>query len=132
MNKQVANILSGIFFGVFTAPILSIIWFIVPWLRYFPVGEDSPHGVALPLGLCLGMGAGFALNRSCRWGRAGAIGGAILLFIAIVCSLAAFTTIFTSKGIEKLGSLGDFYFCFNGVVAALGLMLSAIFSQKCA
>ena len=129
MNRKAANILSGIFFGVFTAPILSIIWFVVPWLRDFPVGDDSPHGVALPLGFCLGMAAAFALNRRFRWGRAGAIGGAILLVIAIACTAIAYSTMIRIEGLQGLSWLVGFLLCLHGVVSAFGLLLSGFFSH---
>jgi hypothetical protein len=129
VNRKAANILSGIFFGVFTAPILSIIWFVIPWLRYFPVGDDSPHGVGLPLGFCLGVAAAFALNRRFRWGRAGAICGAVLLLIAIACSVFAFSTMMEIEGWEGFGWLVGFFLCLHGVVSALGLLLSGFFSH---
>ena len=130
VNRKAANIFSGIFFGVFIAPILTIIWFVVPWLRYIAVGDDSPYVVGLPLGFCLGMAAALELNRRFRWGRAGAIGGAILLVIAIACSAIAYSNMMKNEDWgEGLGWFVRFLVGLLGIVSAVGLLLSGVFSH---
>ena len=45
------SVLLGIAIGVAT----MFLWFAVDFLRYFPVGEDSPTAIGFPLGLVIGI-----------------------------------------------------------------------------
>lgn len=130
MNRTAAKILSVFFFGVFTAPIVSIIWFQVPALRDFPVGDDSPHGVGLPVGFIIGGTIAFLLNRIFDWGRAGKITGAVFLLLVLIGSAFTIFKMSTVQGWNGIGWLLGFLLCLHGLVSAVGLLLSGFFAQR--
>jgi hypothetical protein len=130
MNRVAANIFSSIFFGVFTAPIFALIWFVVPSLRDFPVGDDSPHGVGLPTGFIFGAAIGVMLNSMFRWGHGGIIMGSVYLVAAVICCGVTIFMMSYVKGWNGFGWLLGFLACIHVIVSSLGLLLSGYFARR--
>ena len=129
MSRKVYRVLSSVFLGISAAPLLAVVWFLVPWLRYFPVGEDSPHAIALPLGFFLGAALATRLNKRCPWGRIGAVCGAILLVVSILCSFGTYAKMHQVSGWDRLGWLVALVLCLHAVISGLGLFLAGVFSH---
>ncbi|MEK6232742.1 MAG: hypothetical protein N2A42_12905 [Luteolibacter sp.] len=127
--RTACRVLSAVFLGVFTAPILSFIWLAVPWLRYFPAGDDSPHAIGIPIGFCIGAFLATKLNRRFNWGRRTAYTGLALLLLSLLASFAIYSKMLRTPGWDGLGWLVALLVAAHVVVALLGLTLSGLFSH---
>lgn len=127
--RKFYRVLSAFFLGVFTGPIVCIVWFLVPWLRDFPVGDDSPTGIGLPVGFCIGAYLATALNRRLNWGRSAFYVGAILLITAIGASAVFYSKMTDATGWDGLGWLIALVTAACAVISFLGLMLAGMFSN---
>ena len=121
--------LSAFFLGVFAAPLLSLLWFAVPWLRYFPVGDDSPHAIALPLGFLAGIVLATQLNKSKRWWIAAIVIGVPLILVSGYYFATAIDKMQRTDGWDGFGALFECVILLHGVVSAVGLLLSGVFSM---
>lgn len=128
-TRKAYRVLSSVFLGIFTAPLLSLVWFSLPWLRNFPVGDDSPHAVALPLGFFIGAALATRLNKRCSWGRVAAFCGAILLVVSILCSFGTYVKMRQFSGWDGLGWFVALVVCLHAVISGLGLFLAGVFSH---
>lgn len=127
--RKAYRILSSVFLGVFTGVILTFVWFVVPWLRDFPVGDDSPTAIGFPVGFCLGAYLAAALNRRFNWGRCTFHVGAFFLIVAVCTVIAFYYKADNTTGWDGLGWLVALVVAACAAIAFLGLTLAGLFSH---
>ena len=128
MMRRVWLTLSAIFHGIFAAPLLSLIWFAVPWLRYFPVGDDSPHAIALPLGFLGGIAVATQLNKLKWWWIVAIVFGATFFVLSGYHLTTEFIKTRRVDGWYGLRSLFACLILLHAVVSGLGLLVAGVFS----
>jgi len=129
MGKLCCRVLSSVFLGVFVAPPMSLLWFAVPMLRDFPVGDDSPHALGIPVGLCIGAWIALKLNTKFDWGKSTAWVGTFLLTISIVATAALYVKTTNTPGWEGFGWLFATIISAHFIVAFLGLTFAGFFAH---
>ena len=121
--------LSSFFFGVFAAPLFALLWLAVPVLRDFPVGDDSPHAVGLPLGFLLGVAGGLWINKLKVSRVVPLVCGIPYLFVSLVYFMGARQKANQMDGWSGLGAVFEALSWLHVVVSAVGLCLAGMCSM---
>ena len=118
MNKTF-SILSAICMGVAVAPLVSIVWFMVPFLSQLRIGHFPLYFAASPLGFGLGLWLGFFLNQCKNGGNARIIIGLLLFFGLLALVIMIYIGMQKAEGWDEVGWV-------IAMVAALSLVTSAV------
>lgn len=126
--SKVFSILSAVCMGVALAPLVSILWFMVPWLVNLQFGNFPLYGVSFPLGFCLGVLLGLFLNQFKNGGNARIIIGIFLNFVLLALAILIYNSMQGFKGWDGISWGIVMAACLSLVISGVGFVFSGLFA----
>lgn len=127
--SKLLSILSALCMGVALAPLVSIVWFMVPFLSHLRIGHFPLYAVSSPLGFCLGVWLGLFLNRCKNGGNVRIIIGLLVYFALLALAVMIYNGMQTAQGWDELAWAMAMAACLSVVMSAVALLFSGLFAH---
>lgn len=115
--------------GVAVAPLVSILWFMVPFLSQLRIGHLPLYFVSSPLGFGLGLWLGFFLNQCKNGGNARIIIGLLLYFGLLALVVMIYNGMQKAEGWDEIGWGIALLAALSLVTSAVSFIFSGLFAH---